>query len=97
MTDILQRSISKKMEAHGVSLELLKEMPYSIWHISELERGAQIINKTGIHDFIEGKINDPEMKTWAWHTYMTQAFPGVKTQRNLFAGEYDAIFEQLRP
>ena len=91
---LLHRSVCIKLEAVGISVNCLEEMPFSIWHVSELERGMQIINRVGIHDFMAGKLNDPEMRDWEWPSYMRSRFAGYKNEQ-LFADEYDAVFRPI--
>ena len=75
----------------------LQDMPCSIFSIDEFESASGVINTTGILDFISGKVNDPELRRWAYDSYCKR-----NRYRNelaglprLFRDEYDALFAGL--
>ena len=74
---------------------MIETMPYAVLAIEELEVGGQIINIVGISDFLEGKLNDAEMRTWEWHGYMTKRFPNQFPARKLFDPDYEKLFANL--
>ncbi len=55
----------------------------------------QIINVVGVQDFMDGKIDDNEMKSWEWHPYMTRRFPEHFPAKKLFTDDFDEIFSGL--
>jgi hypothetical protein len=91
----LNKLVIEKLTAIQLSLDVLEEMPYSIWYVGDLEAGMQVINETGIRRFIDGKICDSEMKQWEWHPYMVQMFKGKFSRKKLFHDDYDAIFSKI--
>jgi hypothetical protein len=95
MRNILHRSICAKLEAVGIPLKTLDEMPFSVWHVGELERGMQIVNDVGIQTFMDGKLNDREMREWGWDSYMTERFRGRHENRQLFGEEYEKMFSEI--
>jgi hypothetical protein len=95
MLSILHRLVSAKLEKIGMSLDIVKRMPYAIWHLSELERGMQIVNEIGVRTFMDGKLSDTEMANWEWHSYMSEKFRKSYVNRQLFDDEYCAIFERI--
>jgi hypothetical protein len=55
----------------------------------------QIIDAVGIQSFLDGKINDPEMKQWDLHAYMRRSYGNRFPAKTLFSDEYDEIFARL--
>jgi hypothetical protein len=95
MMNMLAEVVTLKLNTAGLSPDLAKEMPYSVFAIEELEVGLQIMNVKGIEDFIEGKLSSPEMRQWDWHAYMTKTYPKSFPAERLFQDEYDEMFSDL--
>lgn len=95
MMNKLADAVTLKLSTAGLSPDLGKEMPYSVFAIEELEVGLQIMNVNGIEGFIEGKLSSQEMRQWDWHAYMTKANPKSFPAKRLFQGEYDEMFSEL--
>lgn len=95
MLKMLQDSVIEKLSAAEVEEDIIRQMPYSIWSIDDLEAGIPVINKTGIKDFMDGKINDHEMTRWEWIPYIENRFPDLIPTRLLFEDEYDKIFSEV--
>jgi hypothetical protein len=91
----LNDAIVDKLRASELPLELLQQMPYSVWAIEELEVGLQIINSVPISDFISGKLDSQEMRSWDWHAYMTKTFPKHFPAKRLFDSEYNEMFAKI--
>jgi tRNA synthetases class I (W and Y)/S4 domain len=95
MLDRLSERVRRRAKAEGLSEDLIETMPYTVLAIEELEVGNQIINSVGIAEFFDEKLNDPAMRTWEWHGYMTRRFPRHFPARRLFDAEYDQLFGVL--
>jgi hypothetical protein len=91
----LNDAVVDKLIASELPPELLQQMPYSVWAIEELEVGLQIMNSVSISDFIGGKLDSQEMRSWDWHAYMTKAFPKHFPAKRLFDAEYDEMFAKV--
>lgn len=91
----LEAAVVDKFNASELSPDLLRQMPYSVWAIEELEIGLQIMNSVPISDFMDGKLDSDEMKRWDWHAYMTKAFPKHFPAKRLFDAEYDEMFAKV--
>ena len=91
----LNDAVAYKLRASELPSELLQEMPYSVWAIEELEVGLQIIDFVPISEFMDGKLNDQEMRGWDWHAYMTKTFPKHFPAKRLFDSEYDEMFAKV--
>jgi hypothetical protein len=95
MLDRLKNRVAEKLETEGLSKELVEKMPYSVMAVEDLEVGSQIIDAVGIADFYDGKLSDPQMRTWEWHGYMTERFPKHFPARKPFDAEYDKMFDKV--
>jgi hypothetical protein len=95
MYDLLSRSVTAQMEKAGLSQDLIKQFPYSIWAIDEVEVGLQIMQSVGIKSFMDGKLSNPSMGFWDWHGYMSNAYTSMYPFKALFDDEYDAMFAGL--
>jgi hypothetical protein len=84
------------MEAAGLPIAWLEEMPYSIMSAHELEKAAGVINAVGIHPFISNKVNDPEFRHSGFGAYCDGRYPNeVANLHQLFRDEFDAMFAGL--
>jgi hypothetical protein len=95
MLNKLAEAVASKLEAAGLAKDDVGAMPYSVLAIEELEVALQIARDHGIARFIEGKLNDPEMKTWGWHGYMTNQYPKAFPAKKLFEAEFDELFAKV--
>ena len=95
MMNKLAEAVTLKLNTAGLSRDLTREMPYSVFAIEELEVGLQIMNVKSIEGFIEGKLSSPEMRQWDWHAYMTKSYPELFPAKRLFQDEYDEMFSEL--
>lgn len=95
MLDRLHGAVIAKLDEVDIQKDVLNEMPYSVWAIEELEVGMRIINAVGVRDFMDGKINDTEMRAWDWHAYINRRYPDRLPAKRLFDDEYDEIFSGL--
>lgn len=95
MLDMLRIAVVSKLGQAQIRAELLDDMPYSVWSIEEFEVAMQIIDAVGIQSFLDGKINDPEMKQWDLHAYMRRSYGNRFPAKTLFSDEYDEIFARL--
>jgi hypothetical protein len=95
MINKLSEAVSSKIKEAGLSQALIDEMPYSIWAIEELEVGLQVIQSHGIATFMEGKLENVELRQWDWHGYMTNRYPKSFPAKKLFEKEHDEIFAPL--
>ena len=96
MPERLEASVRIVMEAAGLPVRWLDEMPYSILSVHEFERAAGVINAVGIHPFISGKVLDPEFKRWGYAAYCNDQYPNeIANLLPLFQDEYDAMFANL--
>jgi hypothetical protein len=92
----LDAAVRTIMEASGLPIVWLDEMPYSIMSIHELEKAAGIINAVGVHPFISGKVLDPELRRWGFGAYCNERYPDdVANLQHLFRDEFDAMFAGL--
>jgi hypothetical protein len=91
----LEEVVTTKLKEAALPPEWANEMRYSVWPVEELEVGLQIVNSVPIADFVDRKLNDPEMKRWAWHPYMTKCFSQHFPAKMLFLKEFDDIFANL--
>jgi hypothetical protein len=95
MMNKLGEAVTLRLASEELGAELLQEMPYSVWGIEDLEVGLQIMHSNGISAFMEGKLNDPEMRLWDWHGYMTDRYRTFFPAKRLFDKEYDEMFADL--
>ncbi len=91
----LSDAVVAQLAASELPAELLEQMPYSVWAIEELEVGLQILNSVPISDFMDGKLDSKEMRSWDWHAYMTKTFPKHFPAKRLFDSEYDEMFAKI--
>lgn len=96
MLNKLDEAVAAKARDAGLTSEWMKEKPYSIFAIEDLETGLQILNSVGIADFMDGKLGDAQMRQWDWHAYMGDArFKKYFPVKKLFEKEYDELTDKL--
>ena len=84
------------MEAGGLPIAWLDEMPYSIMSVRELETAAGVINAVGVHPFISDKLLDPEFRRLGFGAYCDERYPNdVANLQPLFRDEFDAMVAGL--
>lgn len=89
-------AVRKIMEAGGLPIAWLDEMPYSIMSIRQLETAAGVINAVGVHPFISGKVLDPEFRGLGFGAYCDERYPDeVANLHPLFRDEFDAMVAGL--
>ncbi|HWO31877.1 MAG TPA: hypothetical protein VNO32_24035, partial [Candidatus Acidoferrum sp.] len=92
----LDAAVRKIMEAGGLPIAWLDEMPYSIMSVRELETAAGVINAVGVHPFVSGKVCDPEFRGLGFGAYCDERYPdGVANLQPLFRDEFDAMVAGL--
>ena len=81
------------MEAAGLPVAWLDEMPYVILSVHEFEKAAGVINGAGVHEVIARKVQDPELRGWGFGAYCDHHYPEeVRNLTALFYDEYEAMF-----
>jgi hypothetical protein len=84
----LDAAVRTIMEAGGLPIAWLDEMPYSIMSIRELETAAGVINAVGVHPFISGKLLDPEFRGLGFGAYCDERYSNdVANLQPLFRDE----------
>jgi len=91
----LEAAVAEKFEKAGLPLNLIEEMPYSVWPIADLEVGLQIMSKHGIADVIEGKVRDAESQSWDWHGHLLHRYRAMYPFERLFDDECDEITQPM--
>jgi hypothetical protein len=92
----LDAAVRTIMEAGGLPIAWLDEMPYSIVSIHELEKAAGVINAVGVQPFISGKVLGPEFRRWGFSAYCNERYSNeVANLHPLFRDEFDAMFAGL--
>jgi hypothetical protein len=98
MHEKLAEAVRSRLVRARLPLALIDTHPYSVWAIQEMETGFQIVNKVGIQEFMDGKLNDPQMSQLDLHTYMIGRYKSHFPMEGFFSDEYDkAFFELLEP
>lgn len=93
---LLREAVVVRMRAAGVDLEWLERAPYSVMSADEFENAAQIINVVGVSACFEGKLSDPEMRSWPFGNYLRHHFPAEWRARQLiFREEAETMFNRL--
>jgi hypothetical protein len=94
--DVLKKIIIKEFNNMNLPVNYLKKMPYSICSMEEFENIIQIIQITGIKEFMSKKIFDKEKNKWLFDTFITDEFPEEsKKLKFLFNDEADKIFQHI--
>jgi hypothetical protein len=92
----LDAAVRTIMEAGGLPCAWLDEMPYSIMSVHEFETAMGVINTTGVHPFISGKVLDPDLRRWGFGPYCSDRYADeVANLPQLFHDEFDAMFSEL--
>ena len=92
----LDAAVRKIMEAGGLPIAWLDEMPYSIMSVRELETAAGVINAVGVYPFISDKLLDPEFRRLGFGAYCDERYPNdVANLQPLFRDEFDAMVAGL--
>jgi hypothetical protein len=95
MMKMLDEAIVRQLSEENIPADITKKMPYSIWSIGDLEEGFQLLEANSIVSFMDGKLDDPEMKQWEWRPYIGKQFPKAR-MKALFSAEYDDMFSEIR-
>jgi hypothetical protein len=94
--DELDKILVEKLKQEKIDLSYLERMPYSICSIDEFEKIIQIIQKTGISDFMQNKVFDDNKKKWAFQPFMSSEFTKhYKDAKFLFEEDYQGIFNSI--
>ena len=95
-SDELDKILIEKLEQEKINPLCLEQMPYSICSIDEFENIIQIIQKTGISDFMQKKVFDNDKKKWAFQSFMNSTFTEYyKNTKFLFEEDYQSIFNSV--
>ena len=79
------------MEAEGLPLTFLKEMPFSVCGVHEFEQAVQVMDVVGILNFMQRKVDDSRQE-WTLSAFLREQFQEhAKLARFLFQNEFDAI------
>jgi hypothetical protein len=90
----LDEAVTRQLSEENIPADITEKMPYSIWSIGDLEEGFQLLEPNSIVSFMDGKLNDSEMKQWEWRPYISKMFPKAR-MRALFVAEYDDMFSEI--
>jgi hypothetical protein len=94
--DIVNQMVAKKLSNKNLPLDYLNKMPYSICSMEEFENVIQIIQSTGIKEFMSKKVFDKEKNTWAFDTFIIYEFPNERRKlKFLFRDEADKIYRTI--
>lgn len=92
----LNKILIEKLEQERIDPLYLEQMPYSICSVDEFEYMIQIMQKTGISDFIQKKVFDDDKKKWAFQSFMNSTFTeNYKNAKFLFEEDYQSIFNSV--
>jgi hypothetical protein len=92
----LENAVRETFAKAKLPISWLLEMPYSVMSIDEFETAAGVINTTGIHAFVSGKVNHPELRKWGYAAYCSDRHAeAVRNLPPLFDDEYRAMFADL--
>jgi hypothetical protein len=95
MLKMLEDAVIGKARDAGFKPEWVKDRPYSVFAIEDLEAGLQILDSVGVTDFMDGKLQDREMQQWDWHAYMQARFKKYFPVKKLFDEEYDQLTDKI--
>jgi len=96
LPDRLERAVRTALVAGDLPEAWVQDMPYSIFSIDEFESASGVINAVGLRNFISGKVNNPELRRWAYDGYCkTYYMNELAALPRLFRNEYDAMFAGL--
>lgn len=92
----LNASVRSKMTQAGLPEAWLKEMPYAILSVHELERAARYINEIDLPTLVFGRAQDAKYSQWGFARYCADAYGNNRpVLPSLFWEEYDAMFASL--
>lgn len=92
----INKILIQKLKQESIGISYLEEMPYSICSIDEFEKMVQIIEKTGILNFMQNKVFDSEKKKWEFQSYMNSEFTEYyRNAKFLFEKDYNDIFSSV--
>ena len=84
------------MEAEGVPISWLDDMPYSIMSVAELETVAGVIDAVGVDSFMSRRLLDPARPRWGFDAWCTEHYADeVANLKPLFRDEYDSRFADV--
>ncbi len=91
--DIVNKMVVEKLSNKNLPLDYLYKIPYSICSMEEFEILIQILQITGIKEFMSKKVFDKEKNTWPFDTFIIDEFPNESRKlKFLFSEEADEIF-----
>jgi hypothetical protein len=84
--------VGRKLDEIGIPRTLLDESPYSVWSVQEFDAAIQVMQRTGILEFMRGKFVD-DKKRWQLAPYIQSVFAELARENQfLFEPEFDALF-----
>lgn len=87
----LAGKVLEAFRAEHVPEEWLREMPYTVCSVHELERAIQVMDSRGIKAVMEGKTC-PEKREWAIEPYLQNDYKAeMRATRFLFPEEFDRL------
>jgi hypothetical protein len=89
IVNMLDESVTRRLAETGIDKSIVDRVPFTVASIDELEIGCQIMAETGIHPFLDVKL-DAERRVWAVSPFSTASFPeqAKRVHRRLFADEF---------
>lgn len=91
--DILKKMIVKEFCNISLPIDYLEKMPYSICSVEEFEDIIQMIQITGIKEFISKKVFNKDKNEWLFHSFIINDFPEEsKKLKFLFMEDFNKIF-----
>lgn len=95
LVPILDKKIIEQLKANSLSENYIKEMPYSVCSVRELEELIQIVNQVGIKNVVGEKQTSDEYRFWAYESYISHQFSNEKKNvKPLFNEESKILFEE---
>ncbi len=96
LDDLLRMLVEKEFQRSNLKTSLLDEMPYSICSIEEFEEMIQIMQETGINNFMSDKVFDKDRNRWAFKEYIRNKFPDeLSKTKFLFDADYRKLSSNI--
>ncbi len=95
MLNPIREEVERQLTEYGIDLQVLTDMPYSIWATEDAEDALQVVNEVGIQALVEGMVHDPEMKSWNVNSYVKEKYSALLPTKFLFEDDYEKMFLKI--
>lgn len=93
--EILDEKIRERISDFNIDPAVLKDSPYSVMSIEELETVSQVMRKVEPSAVLRSKLDDNEMSKWAWSTFVKSEYRRYLPKKPLYQKELRGLLRDI--